>query len=326
MNDTDPWAKLPPSSNPALRIDSNCPWDIFWTRAEHKKCAMALAYSVDDAMLREPPSLQGITIDKRSSEEEGRTVVLFILEDGQQKEIFYRLCKDVVRGATEAQTEEDAINIAISRMWRWHNLLRGAGDELLSNERQKGLLGELIILEEYLLNDCSAQVALDAWHGPLGGVKDFQLGLTSIEVKTKRRSSKPHVKISSEEQLSTDDKEELFLFVVDMDSSTDSEEGASNLNEVANRVGKTIAEQSPAANDRFAELLQAAGYYSEHDYSDYYWLAGEPSIFQVSDGFPRLTIPQIPLGISRVEYRLSLRECEGFLVDKSTLSQRIQES
>ena len=67
------------------------------------------------------------------------------------------------------------MSAALSRTWRWHHLLRGGRGTLLSPEEQKGLLGELFVLERLLLPRMDASSAVTAWRGPLGAPKDFEI-------------------------------------------------------------------------------------------------------------------------------------------------------
>ena len=78
------------------------------------------------------------------------------------------------------------MSAALSRTWRWHHLLRGGRGTLLSPEEQKGLLGELFVLERLLLPRMDASSAVTAWRGPLGAPKDFEAARVAIEAKARR--------------------------------------------------------------------------------------------------------------------------------------------
>ena len=88
------------------------------------------------------------------------------------------------------------------RTWRWHHLLRGGGSTLCYRlEEQKGLLGELLVLERpFCCLTSGASTAVAAWRGPLGSPKDFEIGRVAIEVKARRGGAiARHVAITSEE-------------------------------------------------------------------------------------------------------------------------------
>ena len=110
----------------------------------------------------------------------------FILRNSNQRDIFQTLCLDIISAAARAESEAQAVSAALMRTWRWHHLLRGGRGSLLSPEEQKGLLGELLVLERILLPRMDAASAVTAWRGPLGAPKDFEIARVAIEAKTRR--------------------------------------------------------------------------------------------------------------------------------------------
>ena len=104
------------------------------------------------------------------------------------------------------------------RTWRWHHLLRGGRDERLSAEEQKGLIGELIVLDHILLPAIGAKSALESWKGPLDGIKDFNIAKIAIEAKARSSASPHQIGISSEFQLDREGLDALFLFVAIIDN------------------------------------------------------------------------------------------------------------
>ena len=94
------------------------------------------------------------------------------LLDSTQRDIFQTLCEDIISAAARRpKSEAGAVSAALSRTWRWHHLLRGGRGTLLSPEEQKGLLGELFVLERLLLPRMDASSAVTAWRGPLAAPK-----------------------------------------------------------------------------------------------------------------------------------------------------------
>ena len=71
----------------------------------------------------------------------------------------------------------------------WKALLQSPA--LLSEERQAGLFGELLVLRRLVGEINSA--ALDAWTGPAGQAHDFRLGDTEFEVKTTSGGRRVHL-------------------------------------------------------------------------------------------------------------------------------------
>jgi len=217
--------------------------------------------------------------------------------------------------AAGAGTEREAVHLAIARTWRWHHLLRGGSDSRLTLEEQKGLIGELLVLERHLLPNLAPADAVSAWHGPLDSPKDFEVGHICIEVKTRRGAATPHVVISSENQLDGSGIDLLFLYVIDLDWAPGGAANSFSLADIAARVRQAIMASDDAAAVLFDELLAAAGFRRTDDYSDSLWVEGGHRVCRVIDGFPRITADQIASGVSDVKYSLSLVSCQPFLVE-----------
>ena len=91
--------------------------------------------------------------------------------------------------------------------------------------------------------------------------------------------------------------------------------GASTLTETAGRLRSVIAEQDVVAVDLFEERLGAVGFDWKDDYSDRPWLVVGESLYEVREGFPRITPEMFPGGAANVRYTVSLPDCEMFRVD-----------
>ncbi len=131
-------------------------------------------------------------------------------------ELFETLCRDVMAAGEIAETEAEALDRALGRTFRWHYLLRGGKLEVLSEEAQKGLIGEIEILK-LLIDNLGAKPALTAWMGPSGAPKDFELKADCIEVKARRGASQPAVKITNEHQLADVPNRRLWLAILAVD-------------------------------------------------------------------------------------------------------------
>ena len=154
------------------------------------------------------------------------------------------------------------------RTWRWHHLLRGGRGPLLSSEEQKGLLGELFVLERLLLPCISAPSAVRAWRGPLGSPKDFEVARVAIESKARRGGATPSISITSESQLDESGVDLLFLHVVALDEPLDDATHGVTVHDVAERIRTHLIFLAPSACGEYESRLSAAGYRAEDDYSD----------------------------------------------------------
>jgi len=325
MKSDDPWRGLvPPTAEETItakRVDASNPWDFFWAVDLDARCMLVLQHNKTAEPDVHLPHLQGVEIARRHPE--GKTAILtFRLLESAHRDIFETLCRDIVFRCRDAKSEAEAVSAAIARTWRWHHLLRGGADGRLSQEEQKGLMGELLVLERLLLPSMSAADAISAWHGPLGASKDFEIGTLCIEAKARRIAAKPYVTINSEHQLDDSGLHALFLYVVDVTQVPTGTPGSASVTDVARQIRESL-ESIPLVIDRFDALVEAAGLRWDDDYSDTLWLGGPGHVYRVLPGFPRIG-SSVPSGISDVNYSLSLTQCDPFLVEEAELRNEIQ--
>ena len=322
----DPWKDLtPPSAASAInarRVDENNPWGFFWARAMDGKCLLVLQHKVESSPTKKLPSLKGVEVAVTDGDSQHSLMLVFRLLDSRQRDIFHQLCIDIVAAGASARTELEAVDLAVARTWRWHHLLRGGSGGQLSEDEQKGLIGELLVLERHLLPCLTPADSLAAWRGPLGAPKDFEVGRIGIEAKARRGAATPHVLITSEHQLDGGGCDLLFLHVVDLSHAPEGAAQAFTVSDAARRVCDRMSLDS-AATDRYESLLAAAGFRWEDDYSDFKWVEGPSRIYGVTDGFPRVTAMEIATGVSNVRYSVSLVECERFIVEARTMGKAI---
>lgn len=314
----DPWQDIAlPTTVDAIsakRVDPDLRWNFFWGRALDRRCVFVLQHDPDNAPRGRLPNLRGVEITDMSRGDGQDHVLMFkLLEDGQ-RDIFQRLCRDIVSSTAVATTEAEAVALTLARTFRWHHLLRGGSDSRLSAEEQKGLIAELLILERHLLRCLQPQDAVNAWRGPLGAPKDFEIGRLGIEAKARRGAARPHVAISSADQLDTAGVDDLLLLVVDVDQVPAGEAGYT-LTEMASRVREVIRATDLAAADAFDALLLAAGFDWADDYADMRWIDSSPRLFRISEDFPRISASALPSGIANVKYTIALQDCFPHAVD-----------
>ncbi len=330
MNTTelqDPWKDINPPEHASLlsarRADPSLKWDVFWAVDFNSNCMLVLQYSKEIELPRRLPMIRGLRIEGHTAEQGTKDRIAIRLVEQEQRDIFYRFCIDVIAATGLAKTEEDAVGRFLARTWRWHRLLKSGSDGRLGLEEQKGLIGELGILERHLIPILGASEAVQCWSGPLGSPKDFEVGDVCIEAKTRRAVAKPEVVITSEHQLDSSGIEALFLYVTEVTQAPTDNSSAFTVLTMARRIHETIADTDIAAVGLFEDLLSATGFDWEGDYSDCRWLMGQYTMYHVRDDFPRITSSYVPSGISKLRYSLSLLECETWRVETSVLDRVI---
>lgn len=327
MSDSaDPWKGLvlPEQSSTVSgrRVDPELKWNLYWALDTDGGCLLIMQHSHLTSPSGKLPKLRGLEVERRMpAGDHGLLVVR--LKDSGQREIFHRLCLDIVRATRLAHSEEDAIERFLARTWRWHRLLRGGRDERLSDDEQKGLLGELQLMRRHLFQCIGFEASIRSWTGPIGSPKDFEIGRVCIEVKARRGAATPFVTISTEHQLDTTGIDALFLHVAEVTITAEDDPKGVTVAEVAESVLRDLQKMTPSVVELFEERLLAVGFSWEDDYSDKKWLIGPERVFEVSQGFPRITPDMYPAGVSNVKYAISLHDCDPFRTDYAHLTSRL---
>ena len=330
MNTTefqDPWKDINPPEHASLlsarRADTSLRWGVFWAVDYNSNCMLVLQYGKGIDLPRRLPMIRGLRIEGHTAEQGTQDRIAIRLVEQEQRDIFYRFCLDVIAATGMAKTEEDAVGRFLARTWRWHRLLKSGSDGRLGLEEQKGLIGELGILERHLIPILGAAEAVQCWTGPLGSPKDFEVGSICIEAKTRRAVAKPEVVITSEHQLASSGIEALFLYVTEVTQAPSDDGNAFTVTTMARRIHERVASTDIAAVGTLEDRLNAAGFDWEDDYSDCQWLMGQYSMYDVRDEFPRITSLHMPSGISNLRYSLSLTDCEAWRVETNELDRAI---
>lgn len=307
------WAGLVAGGIDARRVDPDGRHDYFWIVTGLDE--PGLLFHLDEAteQVRPLPRMRHLDLSYRNVS--GRPSLVLLLRDAEQLELFESLCRDIVDAGKQATDNREALERTLRRTLRWHHLLRGGRTDQLSPEEQRGLIGELHFLTR-LVDLIGARAAIEAWKGPAGGAKDFELGDILAEVKSRRGAARPHVQISSEDQLADVEGCRLFLIIYQVDTVTGSI--GSTLTELVQALEKRFAASDPVTWQLWDQAIAATGFDFEHDYSDRRWSVGNCSEYEVRLGFPRIEAP-VPAGVSNVKYSIALDACAPFAIDAGVL-------
>jgi hypothetical protein len=244
----------------------------------------------------------------------GRALVV-LLKDPDQRELFASLCRDVVNAADAAAATQAALTRAIRRLLRWHHLLRGGQSDMLSLEEQRGLVGELHFLAR-LVALIGPRAAIEAWRGPFGASKDFELDGLLVEVKARRGAAKPYVQISSEDQLADVADTSLFLCVSAVDAVIKPE--GMTLHDHVHETEKIFIEADTESLSLWDGAIEASGFDPEDDYSARRWKVGDTRDHRVDGDFPRI-VPPLKLGVGGVRYSIWLEACSPYRLSEGEL-------
>ena len=307
----DPWKRLDPDD--ARRVDSDGRFDFFWIVLEAGMPGLMLMLPAIPQPVPRLPKLRNLVTAFRHAAG-GRAFVLG-LKERSQLEIFETLCRDVVAAGEAGEDRDDALSRAIQRTRRWHHLLRGGRPDGLSVEEQRGLVAELAFVRD-LATGFGPGTAIEAWTGPAGSAKDFELIGSCVEIKAHRVAARPFVSISSEDQLADVEGSRVFLRVVNVASAI-LPEGHSLHDHV--RMTADLFEEAGDAFEAWEISLYSTGYDPDNEYDDRRWQLGTAKNYRIIQGFPRIS-PPLPDGIGNVRYALSLDACAPFELEEDLIA------
>lgn len=306
-----PWDDLAPDAG--RRLDGRGRHDIFWARMPDGTPGLVLRLGERVDEVHPLPQLRNLTLSYRTLE--GRRNLCISLSDRGQVDIFETLCRDVAAATEATDSPTAALSRAVQRTLRWHHLLRGGSADGLTLEEQRGLVAELAVLR-HLTRSYGPLAAAEAWKGPEGSAKDFELASIHVEVKARRGAAHPKIAISSEVQLEAVEGFALYLHVIDVDTAM-ATDGLSLADHV--EVTGALFASDPAAVDMWERRIAATGFRPEDVDERRVWKTGTSRTYEVRDGFPCMT-PPLPLGVENLKYSINLHACVPFEVTEDVLS------
>lgn len=310
MSLINPWKDIPrPSKNMnELRVDAIHPLEFFWA-VDKLGSYLFICNVLSSKVIPVFPELQGVKVALQKGERDNSIRFAMLLKDTSEWELFYAICMDIVE-CTRKATVDTGLAIILRRLENWHQFLRKERSGLLNEEQIKGLLGELIFIKKWLAPAFGWEKAISFWCGPLGTPQDFCIDDIAIEVKAQLSVTRPEIKISSAEQLTTQ-AAKMHLHVLTFGKASENTNKTYSLPTIIHEI-RTILTQSPETLELFSELLLGVGYVDSQHYNSYVYTLVEENTFEVREGFPRITTTSIPPGVVKISYNISLEDCAGF--------------
>lgn len=186
----------------------------------------------------------------------------------------------------------------------------------LSVEEVKGLYGELFVLNELIIESESIKIneILESWVGLYDAPQDFDLPQKCIEVKTKLKT-KPTISISSEHQLEVESGKDLHLNIVTIRTNYESGKSIYDLiQETIRLIRGKLGDLSifyTALNEKRL-TLDSLKEYNNHRFS-----VIKTSVYDCRiEGFPKLSLSNIPNAISRLKYNIRVNQLAEFLIEE----------
>ena len=241
------------------------------------------------------------------------------LLDNQLKDIFSLFIENILEEISKCVIENEALIETANVVLKWKKLFDKINFQGLTIEKQKGLIGELLLFNSLLDENYSIDNLLESWTGPDFEDKDFLFGSKGIEVKF-TSSKTPKIKVSSERQLDAQNLSHLFLVLYVTEQVKDK---GFSLNSVVDQIRNKIANNHNALK-LFNEKLILVGYINEdiENYNSQYALKGSYK-YSVTNDFPKLVSGDLPIGIFNTTYNIELSSIEIFRLNIESIIELI---
>lgn len=295
------WAAMPERQNSYLSLGDIHPLSL---QIGHGSNNFKSFVVMDSGAVKDIPSSFAIKAENPILSN-GKRALEFQLVHNSFEEEFQRLCWDMIEATIDSPCP---LKDMVARYMAWQRLLQYYRMGIMSFERQKGLLGELLFLQE-IINTYGAQYAVKSWCGPDGSDQDYLFETSWAEIKTTALASKS-VKISSLEQLDQEQDGNLIVYV--LEQSTPGENRIA-LPDIVTSIRQILAE-NPIIADQFEMKIFKYGYRDkdEENYRKNYFRMIEKREYSVNDHFPKLTRKNVPTELSACKYELSLPAIEQY--------------
>jgi hypothetical protein len=234
------------------------------------------------------------------------------LMDNDLMDLFCLFVNNILEIDDNIVVENDLLNGVENVIIKWKKLFDKVKFSGLSLEEQKGLMGELLFINDLLNKKVDADLIISSWQGPDMENKDFIFNSVGVEVKFTSVLT-PRLKISSEHQLDLNTLDQLFLVQF---RTEEVREHGQNLNELIEKI-RNILNVNQAVLNRFNESLMRAGYF-EDDIDKYlkrYNLLYK-KIYKIIDDFPRISSSNLDNGVLKVSYSLEPTAIEKFTIEE----------
>lgn len=233
----------------------------------------------------------------------------FDLLDINAKSAYFLLIEDLIQSIVDCETEISCLLTIKNRFIIWKKMLGRLVSGEMSEEKVKGLFGELYFLYNYMIPNYGVNNAVLSWGGPDNNSKDFTLPNNWFEIKTINPGVN-EVKISSLTQLDSDIPGKLSIIRVEPMSEA-YYDGMSSIEDLIYKILNSIEDLS--LKEKFLYKLDKLKYSPIDTSTKLKYKVHSIDIYNVDASFPRICINDIKYQeICKVSYSLYIKAIEKY--------------
>ena len=297
------WDSMPVFGHGYLHVDGEHPLEINIGYEELNQKTLLI---IDTGEIDDLPSSKSI-IAYNYLRQDGKWAISFRLIRKENEDVFIRLCWDIIESSRDES--ENVVEYILGRYIKWLKLMEHQRSDMMDASRQKGLIGELIYLQDCIHNIGSLR-AIDSWSGPDGADQDFVYDDSWTEVKTVTIAA-DSVAISSLEQLDVDSDGTLVIYFIDK-TTPENACGFTLFEKVIET--RLLLSSDHKASEKFEMKLFQYGYKDLKDYEKQNYKLSKKNIYSVTEHFPKLIKTNVPNPIVAAKYCISLVAIDEFMV------------
>ena len=242
---------------------------------------------------------------------DGKWSMLFKLSSIELTPVFAIMCDDLIESSRDIENPKQPVAFLMKRFANWQRLLERGHTGLLEPFELRGLMGELIFMERFVIPLLGIEGAVRAWVGPVEADQDFQFGTHAWEVKSIYPDART-VQIASENQLSSASRA-IELVAVCLEDRSDLTDEAFTPNDLVRTI-RRVLEHDISVSELFEQKLASAGFVVRPEYESKIFFARAIDRYRVEGKFPRVIRESLTPGISHVAYELAMEPCKPYLV------------
>lgn len=258
-----------------------------------------------------------VTRDLSVKDSLSKRYIDIICNDSSGHAIFDAIGTEIAKKLDKSEPKDVAKKVIDKWRYFWGKPPRN----LMSREEIIGLFAEIWFLYYWLLPHEKKNDAISKWRGPFSSRHDFEWKGKSVEIKATTGLRGRSHKINGIDQLSPPENGKLFLFSLKLREEHGAENTLPNIIELCREKLKNDID----AISKFENILAVSGYSPLHDdeYSKITFRAIDEKLYEVKDGFPRLTEDslkkKLPDTVNAVEYSINLDGADSFCIATSPM-------
>jgi hypothetical protein len=238
----------------------------------------------------------------RHQRHDGKWLLVIQLVNYDLRDVFEKLCEDLIASTLEIKSSEVALSNTIKRLRLWITLLSKSNKGYLLDFQIKGLLAELNFIKKIVsVGKYSLSHVINSWVGPSSAPQDFIFNKEAFEIKAVSVGKKI-VSISSLDQL--DFNGDLNLVVCELLACDRDNFNKTNLNLIVSEISSLINDTDLLT--LFKTKLLEVGYFNHTFYDNKNYEINKMYKIIVDNIFPKLIREQVPREIINASYEINI--------------------